>query len=103
MHVSGLRPDAGTPLGGVHGLLRERRWLLPLLLLGEDTGGEKGSYFCGTWGERDYYPCLRLLPTKPRSIEYRGKLDEKKQLASVRTLQHHTSDHRVGLACVHIS
>lgn len=32
---AGLRPDARAALGGFHGLLRKRRGLLPLLLLGE--------------------------------------------------------------------
>ncbi|XP_040096119.1 NADH dehydrogenase [ubiquinone] iron-sulfur protein 7, mitochondrial isoform X3 [Oryx dammah] len=33
LSLPGLRPDAGAPLCCIHGELRQRRWLLPLLLL----------------------------------------------------------------------
>lgn len=32
--LQGLRPDAGAPLGDLHGQLRQWRWVLPLLLFG---------------------------------------------------------------------
>jgi hypothetical protein len=32
--AQGLRPDGGAALGNLHGLVRQRRGLLPLFLLG---------------------------------------------------------------------